>query len=120
MPGNSRISPQTIDADRAALRAIADMADYAPANIAISAAALQEMETALTQAEQNEERMRRAADVARDQAIEAARRFHDAMQIAKAQVVGQYGHDSAAVEAIGLKKRSDYRRPSRRRGLSAS
>jgi hypothetical protein len=119
MPGNSRISPQTLDADRAALRAIADMGDYAPSNTAISLPALLEMEAALAQAELQEERAVRAAADARDLAIEAGRRFHELMLIAKAQVIGQYGHNSRAVEAIGLKKKSERRRPSRRRDMAA-
>jgi hypothetical protein len=119
MAGNSRIPPQTLDADRAALRAIADMSDYAPSNGAIATAALQHLETTLALAELQEERSRRAADAARDAAIEAGRRFHELMLIAKAQVVGQYGPDSAAVEAVGLKRKSEHRRPSRRRSLSA-
>jgi len=119
MAGHSRISSQILDADRAALRAIADMSDYAPSNGAITTAALQHLETTLAMAELQEERTKRAADAARDAAVEAGRRFHEAMLIAKAQVVGQYGPDSAAVEAIGLKRKSERRRPSRRRAQAA-
>ena len=38
----------------------------------------------------------------------------------KATVIGQYGHNSDAVQAIGLKKKTDYRRPGRRRVTSAA
>jgi hypothetical protein len=34
--------------------------------------------------------------------------------------MGQYGSDSDAVQALGLKKKSDYRRPARRTSRSAS
>jgi hypothetical protein len=34
---------------------------------------------------------------------------------AKATVIGQYGANSDAVQALGLKKKTDYGRPARRR-----
>jgi hypothetical protein len=119
MPRHSRISEAILDADRAALRAIADMSDYAPSNGAIATAALQQLETTLALAELQEERARRAADDARDAAIAAGRQFHELMLVARAQVVGQYGHNSRAVEAIGYKKKSEHRRPARRRDMAA-
>jgi hypothetical protein len=119
MAGTKRIPAATLDEDRAALRAIADMGDYAPANGAYSLVALQELEAALTQAELDEVRARRAYDIARDRAVAATRRLHEAMLGAKAQVVAQYGHDSPAVEAIGFKRKSEHKRPARRRALAA-
>jgi hypothetical protein len=50
---------------------------------------------------------------------ETSRRFHDAMLGAKAQVVAQYRNDSLAVEAIGLTRKSERRRPVRRRAMMA-
>jgi hypothetical protein len=114
MPPVSRIPAPIIESDRAALRAISDMGDYAPMNAAYSTPALQELERACAEAQQDEIRSRRAADVARDRAVEAERRFHEALVGAKIQVVAQYGQDSSAVEAIGFKKKSERRRPSRR------
>jgi hypothetical protein len=114
MAGSSRISGPILSDDRAALRAISNMADYAPANQAYSAAVLQEYERAAAEAEQAEVNARLALDIARDRAVEACRRFHDAMLGAKAQVVAQYGHDSHALAAVGLTRKSERRRPSRR------
>jgi hypothetical protein len=119
MAGTKRIPSTTLDEDRDALRAIADMGDYAPANTAYSLAALQELEAALAQAELDEIRARRALDMARDRAIGASRRFHDAIVGAKTQVVAQYGADSPAVMAVGLKRKSEHKRPARRRALAA-
>ena len=45
MPPVTRISPPIIDTDRAALRAIGDMADYTPTNTAYNLAMLQESDT---------------------------------------------------------------------------
>lgn len=105
---------QTIEADRATLRAMRDLGDYQPANLAYDLATLQALEEALTRAEEAEERYRRALEQARDERTEASRMFHEAILGAKAQVIAQYGNNSYAVQAIGLKKKSEYRRPTRR------
>jgi hypothetical protein len=53
-------------------------------------------------------------EMAGDKAIEAAQACQDAMLGAKAQVIAQYGSNSHAVQAIGLKRKSERRRPTRR------
>lgn len=115
----NRISPPILEADRSAALALQDMADYRPHNPAHSVESLSALEIALTQAEQAEQRARIALEAARDRAIAAAHAFHEATLGAKAEVIAQYGADSAAVQAIGLKRRSDRRRPTRRIGASA-
>lgn len=114
-----RLPPPAIDADRAALLALQDLTDYAPLNPEYSTAALQARAEKLTQTEQIESRARRALDAARDQAIAAAWELHNAMLGAKAQVIAQYGSDSLAIQSIGLKKKSERKRPSRRRSAEA-
>lgn len=49
---------------------------------------------------------------ARDTATTAERAFHNAMLVVKKQVSAQYGEDSDEVQAVGLKKKSEYKRPS--------
>ena len=41
--------------------------------------------------------------------------FHNAMLGAKMQVTAQFGDDSDEVQAIGLKKKSEYKAPTRRK-----
>jgi hypothetical protein len=118
LPTN-RLAPLTIEADRATVLALQDMHDYQPRNPAYNFEALTALEVALTQAEQAERRARIALDAARDQAIAAAHALHDATLGAKAEVIAQYGADSPAVQAIGLKRKSERRRPTRRAGASA-
>jgi hypothetical protein len=50
--------------------------------------------------------------------LAAAQALHAAVLGAKAQVIAQYGDDSAAVQALGLKKKSERKRTSRRRTAS--
>jgi hypothetical protein len=77
-----------------------------------------ELEAILAEAEQEEIRLHSLLDLARERAVEAGRRFHDAMLGAKAQVIAQYGDDSHAVEAFGLTRKSERKRPTRRRALA--
>lgn len=100
--------------DRAILFAIQGLEAYAPLNESYSKVALEQLEAELTQAEQAEARLRQAYEAARDHAIAIGRRFHTTMGTAKVQVLAQFGDDSTAVSAIGLKKRSERKRPARR------
>ena len=115
----TRLAPVTLDADRDTMFALQDMADYQPRNPGYGVETLTALEAALTQAEQAERRARTALDAARDRTVAAAHAFHEAALGAKAEVIAQYGADSAAVQAIGLKRKSDRRRPSRRASGSA-
>jgi hypothetical protein len=85
-----------------------------PMNAAYSADRLSELEATLVQAAQAEQNARLALDVACEQAKASEWALHDAIICAKAQVIAQYGSDSFAVQAIGLKRKSDRRRPTRR------
>jgi hypothetical protein len=74
------------------------------------------LEQALIQAEQEELRLQKALAGARDTAAVAAWALRNSIISAKASVFAQYGPDSNAVQSLGLKKKSDRRRPSRRNG----
>lgn len=115
----NRLSPMILDADRDTVLALQDMADYRPHNPTHDIESLTTLEAMLTQAEQAERRAQIALEAARDKAIAAAHAFHDATLGAKAEVIAQYGANSSAVQAIGLKRKSDRRRPSRRSAAMA-
>lgn len=55
-----------------------------------------------------------ALAAARDAAMTAEWAAYNVVRGVKAQVVAQYGDDSPAMQAIGLKKKSDYKPISRR------
>jgi len=111
---NYRLSQTVIDADRLTVKALQDLADYTAINMQHSAAALLALDEALTAAEQSERRAKMAYEQARDEVADSAWALHRAVLGAKAQVLAQYGHDSPAVQAIGLKRRSERKRPVRR------
>jgi hypothetical protein len=116
MAANQAIAlPQAIlESDRASLVALKTLADYAPSNAAIGVEAVSALEARLRQAEEAELIASKALAAARDARTAAGWDLHNAMLSVKAAVIGQYGHNSDAVQAIGLKKKSDYRRPARR------
>jgi flagellar biosynthesis/type III secretory pathway protein FliH len=109
-----RPDSHTLAADRLTLQALQDLSDYQPLNPAYRPELLQQLEASLDQAEEAEERARRAFEQARRVRTDTARAFHDAIVGAKRQVLAQYGPDSLAVQAIGLTRASERKRPARR------
>ncbi|MBK9941600.1 MAG: hypothetical protein IPP13_08275 [Kouleothrix sp.] len=116
----TRLPQTTIESDRAALLALKKLADYAPANPALSVDAVSTLEARLRQAEEAERLAANALAAARDAHITAGWDLHNVILSVKAAVISQYGHSSDAVFSIGLKKKADYRRPRRRPGSTTS
>jgi hypothetical protein len=113
---NRKPAPDDMKADRAALLAIRELNDYAPINSSLSIESLNALEQALIQAEQEELRLQNALATARDTAATAAWALRNSIMSAKASVLAQYGPNSNAIQSLGLKKKSERRRPSRRNG----
>lgn len=104
-----------LGADREAFDALQGIAGYAPANQAYKTeavkAARDRMDDLLREATQAEA----AAVAKRDAATAGEWEFHNAMLGAKVQVEAQFGPNSDEFAALGMKKKSDYKSPSRRR-----
>jgi hypothetical protein len=115
-----RLSPDEIQADRNALIGIQSLPDYTPMNSTYSAATLAELGRAMEEARQAEVRAQQALAAARDAAAAAEWALHEGMLGAKAQVVAQYGPDSNAVQLLGLKRKSERRRPVRRAAVATT
>lgn len=111
---NRKLNDDQIQADREALVALRAMADYRPANNTYTVLALDEREAAMIAAQQEVVRVQNMLAAARDARDVLELRFHNDMSEAKQQVRAQYGMNSDEVQAMGLKKRSDYRRPRRK------
>ena len=88
------------------------MPDINPTNPEISVAALQSLLDGMLAAQSEQHAAAIALKGKCDAADAAERIFHDAIQQIKAGVIAQYGKDSDQVAAIGLKKRSHYKRRS--------
>jgi hypothetical protein len=109
-----RLSSDQIKADRETLLALKNIGGYAPANPAYSTEALAALGEALEQAEQARLRAENELEAAREQVLAAAMALHEAVLTAKTQVLAQYGPDSFEIQALGLKRKSERKRPARR------
>jgi hypothetical protein len=113
-----RLTQSVLFKNRMTLISIQTLSDYAPTNPMHSPTALAELYQAVEKAQQEEIRTQNAAAAAREAAVAAEWALHNALLGAKAQIVAQYGHDADAVQAIGLKKKSNRKRPTRRSSSS--
>ena len=111
---NRRLPADELQADRQTLNGIQLLTDYAPTNKAYSAARLEELRQAMEAAQQAELRANQAQAIARDLAIATEWAMHDWLLGSKTQVVAQYGSDGHELPLVGLKRKSERRRPVRR------
>ncbi|NTW03168.1 MAG: hypothetical protein HGA19_18130 [Oscillochloris sp.] len=110
-----RLSPAVIAADRSLLLALQSLSDYQPINSSYSVATMQQYEATLCQAEQAVIHAQEALEQARKVEIETAYALHDIALGAKNQVIAQYGSDALAIEIIGLTRKSNRKRPMKRK-----
>jgi len=110
---NRPVKPEVIQADRDVLIAILALTDYAPANAAYSKEALTAQMAAQDAAHQASVNAQNAAAAARDAEVANDNKLHQMALGAKQQAIAQYGDDSDAVQSLGLKKKSERKRPVR-------
>jgi hypothetical protein len=115
-----RLSSDEIQANRHALIGIQSLHDYAPINREYSATTLAELGRTMDEAQQAEVRALQALAAARDAAAAAEWALHEGILGAKAQVIAQYGPDANAVQLLGLKRKSERKRPVRRAAVVMS
>jgi hypothetical protein len=109
-----RRSPALMREDSQAYMALMDLEDYQPANPAFSKEAVTQLYQAMQDTVESEVGAANEMAAARDAVVAAEWGFHNAMLGVKAQVLAQYGHDSDQVQSLGLKKKSEHRRPARK------
>jgi hypothetical protein len=115
-----RLRPQNISQDIISFHGLQTIGAYDTTRSDASATNLQQAYQAMLVQQQAEtERLalyRAAADAARLAEWE----FHNAVLAMKEVVRGQYGSDSDQAQAIGLKKKSDRKRPIRKRSVAVA
>lgn len=113
-----RLRPQVIDQNIDSFHGLQTIGTYDTTRSDASATHLQQTYQAmLTQQQAETEKLalyRAAADAARLAEWE----FHNAVLAMKEVVRGQYGSDSDQAQAIGLKKKSDRKRPIRKKSVA--
>ncbi|WP_341530896.1 hypothetical protein WKK05_17450 [Nostoc sp. UHCC 0302] len=115
-----RLPPQVISQDVTSWHGLQTVNTYETTRADASAANLQQAYQAmLTQQQIENEKLalfRAAADAARLAEWE----FHNAILAMKEVVRGQYGSDSNQAQAVGLKKKSDRKRRTRKKQLAVA
>ena len=104
-----RIPPATIEGDRNSLAALQAITNYQPVNPNFSTEALTTALSALSNAQRAETQAAAAAASARDAAVKKEWEFHNLVLGMRDQVAAQFGRDSNEIQAVGLKKISEYK-----------
>jgi hypothetical protein len=106
---SKRLNPALIESDKASFAALQAITNYVPANPTYAMAAITTAQAELTAAQQVEVQAVAAAATARDNAVAKEWAFHNLVLGARDQVVAQFGRDSTEMQAVGLKRVSEYK-----------
>jgi hypothetical protein len=113
-----RLRPATINQDVNSFHGLQTISNYNTSRVDATEENLQKAyRNMLAQQQAENEKLaiyRAAADAARLAEWE----FHNAVLAMKEAVRGQYGSDSDQAQAVGLKKKSDRKRPSRKKSVA--
>lgn len=93
---------------------------YKSAKAEFSTEQLAAAEEELTEAREAEAQAEQAMTTARNRAVAAEWALHNKILGAKKQVVALYGEDSDEVQAVGLKKKSDWKRSGGRKAKTGA
>ena len=109
-----RLNPSSIAEDIEIHDALKGISGYAPANPAFAKTALDALRTALVAKAEAEAQAAAAYETARDEHVAAQWDYHNGVLGAKAQIIAQYGPNSNEVQAVKLKKKTEYKSPKRK------
>ena len=113
-----RLKPEIITEDTKCCSAITALSDYKPSQTKYAKAELTSACEEVAEARKSEAQADADAITARERTVRAEWAFHNLILGSKRQIVAQYGEDSDEVKAAGLKKKSEYKRPSRRNKIT--
>lgn len=116
MAGNQsyRLRREILEADENVLLVCRTTPGYRPSTPACSLEVMSEKLAALRAALEVEVQAQNALAAARSAVRATGWDFHQAIERAKANLRALYGPDSDQIAAVGLKKKSEYKRPVRR------
>lgn len=109
-----RLKPSILADDLEIYAALKAIGSYAPANPAYSKEAIDALHTALLAKRDSAAQADAAAAAARDDYVAAQWDMHNGILGVKDQAVAQYGLDSNEVQSLKLKKKSEYKSPTRK------
>lgn len=108
-----QLAPAVLIEDREIYAAIKDISDYRPANPAYSQAALDTSHDEMVAAQQEEAQAAARLATARDNKVAAEWAFHNKLLGGKVQVEAQFGSNSNELQSLKLKKKTEYKSPTR-------
>lgn len=109
-----RIPPSALMEDLDIYSALKAITSYTPSNPAYTLVAVDAIRARLVAKQEAEAQAAAAQESARDDLVAAQWDFHNAMLGAKDQVVAQFGPNSNEVNALKLKKKTEYKNPTRK------
>lgn len=106
---SKKLDMALLAADENSFAALQAITAYKPANEAFSVAALTAAQRELDAAKTAQAQADAAAASARDNTVDKAWAFHNLVLGMKDQIRAQFGKDSQEVQAVGLKRTSEYK-----------
>jgi hypothetical protein len=116
---HKRLPPGKIEADENGFAALQKITGYTPINSTYSLDAISSAHEELRNLRRAAAEALAEAQAARESAVAKEWEFHNLMLGVKEQIIAQFGKDSGEVEALGLKRKSDYKPPKRRSSAGA-
>jgi len=112
---NRRITPSTIQQDIDSFNGLKTVAEYKTARTEATPEALQAAYSEMQVKQREETEKEKLFKAAADASKLAEWNFHNAVLAMKESVKGQFGSDSDAAQAVGFKKKSERKRPSKKK-----
>ncbi len=110
-----RLSKKQLQEDRDAYAALKAITDYNPSNKEYALDEIINKHETMNASQTDEVQKEGALDAARDKTAADEWEFHNAILGSKQQVIAQFGDSSDEVQSVGLKKKSEYKRPTGRK-----
>jgi hypothetical protein len=105
-----RLPADVLQEDLDTYAAFLALEDYAPSNAQYARAIVKGVKDSMTANQTAEIQVFAAANAKRDATVDSELEFHQLILGVKHQVKAQYGENSNELQALGLKKKSDYKR----------
>lgn len=117
---NRRLTPDSLNQDVDSLNGLKAIPNYATTRSIATAESLQQAYQVMLAQQQAETEKLAVYRAAADAARLAEWEFHNGILAMKEVVRGQFGSDSDEAQSVGLKKKSDRKRPTRQKTPIAS
>jgi hypothetical protein len=110
-----RLTPSILQQDIDSYNGLKAVPSYTTVRVEATPKALLEAHTTMLTKQREETEKQALFKAAADAAKQAEWDFHNAVLAMKEAVKGQFGSDSDAAQAVGLKKKSDRKRPTKKK-----